>query len=361
MNTERARIEREAAVWLARHDDGLTSVEEGHFAQWREQDPRHAACYEDLRSSWAQLDQLSGSPVAARLEAELDQLSARSDARIFRFPEVLEAFRQAPRLSGALAACCALLLAYVAWWRPLQARAPFSDTIVTEVGGSRTVVLPDGSSLRLNTATSLEVHFTKEARRIRLDRGEAFFVVAKNPGRPFIVTSAGVDVRAVGTEFNVRRHAGAVEVTVREGAVRVDDAGQGASLLARAAASSSPGNTPAPVLKAGERIMVPVIVSQSPAPMPAVPVSLTAADIEQTLAWQQRRLVFDSVPLSTIVAEFNRYNRQPLTIPDAELASRHFGGSFDARDPRTFVQLLQASYDVVAEDGAGATVLRLRR
>jgi transmembrane sensor len=54
--------------------------------------------------------------------------------------------------------------------------------------------------------------------------GEAHFFVEKDPQRPFVVNAAGIDVRAVGTAFNVRIDPAAVEVLVTEGRVRVDPA-----------------------------------------------------------------------------------------------------------------------------------------
>jgi transmembrane sensor len=84
-------------------------------------------------------------------------------------------------------------------------------------------------------------------------------------------------------------------------------------------------------------------------------------EIERSLAWQGQRLVFESAPLSTIIAEFNRYNRQQLVIADADLGARLFGGTFVATDPSTLVELLRTSYNVVTEERGEQMVLRLRR
>jgi transmembrane sensor len=191
---------------------------------------------------------------------------------------------------------------------------------------------------------------------VRLGRGEAFFTVAKNPARPFIVTVAGVDVRAVGTEFNVRLHLDAVEVVVREGRVRVDDASNGGSLLAP---SAEPAATDAArdILDAGHRVTIPV--SAAPKPVVAVtPEPMAVPEIERTLAWREERLVFEAAPLSAIVAEFNRYSRRPMVLADAELAQRRFGGTFDARDSRTFLDLLRTTEGIVAEERSGDILLK---
>ena len=91
------------------------------------------------------------------------------------------------------------------------------------------------------------------------------------------------------------------------------------------------------------------------------PIEVSAVEIKQTLAWQSRRLDFDATPLADIVAEINRYNRHQLVIADDRLNDRRFGGSFPAGDYETFVRMLEANFEVVAERGKDETRLRLKR
>jgi transmembrane sensor len=60
-------------------------------------------------------------------------------------------------------------------------------------------------------------------------------------------------------------------------------------------------------------------------------------------------LKFEAVPLSEIVAEFNRYNRHQLVITDPDLAKQKFGGTFRPDGYNTLVHLLEQSFDVVAD------------
>jgi transmembrane sensor len=108
-------------------------------------------------------------------------------------------------------------------------------------------------------------------------------------------------------------------------------------------------------------VLIPVVAAQKFAAVPAAPGPLAPVEIERSLAWQNGRLVFESAPLSAIVAEFNRYNRRSLVIADEELGAHRFGGTFVANDPETFVELLRASYDVVVEQRAGEIELRMRK
>jgi transmembrane sensor len=215
----------------------------------------------------------------------------------------------------------------------------------------RTVALPDGSLIQLNTDSAVEVAYTLDERRVALSRGEAHFTVAKNPARPFIVSVAGVDVRVVGTVFNVRLRNAAVDVLVTQGKVRVDSPGG-------AAAGNRPSaEEPQAELTAGQKLSIDLH-------LPAMPLTkraeLSTVEIKQALAWQSRRLDFDAAPLEEIVAEMNRYNRHKLVVADPRLNSQRFGGSFPAGDCATIVRMLEANFGVVAERVQDETRLRLK-
>ena len=93
----------------------------------------------------------------------------------------------------------------------------------SERGELRHLPLPDGSWLTLNTQTALDVEFGAKLRRVRLLQGEAFFQVAKDPSRPFIVIGPNAQVRTVGTSYSVRLSApDAMNVLVSTGRVAIE-------------------------------------------------------------------------------------------------------------------------------------------
>lgn len=334
-NDELNAIEAAAADWLIRRDHGLTPAQQREFARWQALDPRHVAAFEALAATWALLGE--AKPVAA---------PAAASRRTMWWP-------------AALAAAAAIALAFAAW--PRAARdagpAPAADyelAAETEIGGLRKVELPDGSVIQLNTGSAVAVRFGAAERRVRLVRGEAHFAVAKNPGRPFIVNAAGVDVRVMGTVFNVRLRPDAVDVLVTEGRVSV----QSPERKDPMPASPVPGRVAAAELTAGQKLSVELRPDEA-APA-AQPVAVRATAIRQALAWQERRLEFDATPLDEIVAEFNRHTRHELAIADERLRGRRFGGSFAVTDHETFVRMLEKDFGVAAERSAGRTVLRLQ-
>ncbi|MBI4626645.1 MAG: FecR domain-containing protein [Verrucomicrobia bacterium] len=343
-------IELTAAEWLVRRDRGLNPAQEVEFARWLAADERHSRMFGKLTQTWGLLDQVP----AARVP--LPSHHRRSRGWVY----------------GTLAAAAALTVAFVALDSTVQpAATPLVQSAGTPVGGFEKIDLPDGSVVHLNTASAVKVAFTTTERRVLLLHGEANFTVAKDRARPFVVRAGPVDVRAVGTVFNVRCDSAAVEVLVTEGKVRVEDAASGRSLLApkltpaataiAAPVPSSPDPATdstamgAPLLLQGHRLTIPTTVSTTVA---IAPVAVAPDEAARALAWQSRRLEFSAEPLTKVVAEFNRYNRHQLVIEDSDLGTQRFGGKFPAHDIESFVRLLELNFGVAIERRESTTVLR---
>lgn len=331
-------IELTAADWMARRQQGLTPRESAAYMVWLDADSRHRRAVAELEQTWAALDRL----------AEAD------DSRLRRWEEAIPRLERFPRRfwwSVAALAAASLAFGYLGWWRPAPA-GNFGRELATAPGEQTSLAMPDGSTVRLNTATTLRIDYSAAERRVLLLHGEAQFAVAKNSVRPFIVQAGRVRVRAVGTEFNVRRRSRAIDVLVTEGRVQVTDtAARDPQLLARGAQAE-------PLLAAGEHASIPV-ADDVPAPAPVQAEVLAPSEITRLLAWRERRLVFDETPLTEVIAEFNRYNRHQLVLADPRLATRRFGGSFGMDHPEAFVRLLETRFQVRAEHRSGATYLRL--
>lgn len=332
-------IARAAAEWVARIQEGLTPAEEARLADWLRADPRHEEIFAEMSETSSLLDRLR-EPTLAEVPAPPPAVSRR---------------RYLWHAASGLAAAAALAIAYLGWNR--QTEETFTESAATEVGVLRSLELPDGTVVRLNTASAVTVHYTAAQRRVRLTAGEAFFSVAKNPHRPFYVEAGTVSVRAVGTAFNVRLNADDVVVVVSEGKVAV---GKPDDLTGPEAPDTDAAAVPPSrmFLTAGQKITIPLAETVAAA-LPAAAVhSLEAEDVTRTLAWTENRLQFESTPLAEIVAEFNRYNRERLVIGDSSLATLRFGGSFTPTGYASFVELLEQDFGIVAERNGDEIVLR---
>jgi transmembrane sensor len=343
-----AAIDRAAADWVARRGRGLTPPEQAEFSRWFVTDRAHAAAFAELERTWRALDGLKEVRLAdgRRLDDDLPPVGGYRRRKLAFF-------------YVALAAAAGIAMMFLVR-SPTVSPVVIAQSATTEVGGFKIMSLPDGSVVQLNTDSAVEIRYTGNERRAYLLNGEASFDVAKDATRPFIVRARSVEVRAVGTAFNVRLRAEACEVLVTEGKVRVDSSASRESLLPGTTSRAEPA-----MLVAGERVVVDLasLTGVSPGTISAMTAShvavLSSEDIRRELAWQDRRLEFESTPFTEVVAEFNRHNHHKLIIADPRLAERCFGGSFSAGNAEAFVRLLEIRFGVKAERRENETLLRL--
>ena len=246
--------------------------------------------------------------------------------------------RKVSKLAGTwkrAAGLAAVAVAASAWW----ALSPDgADTFTTGVGEQRTVRLADGSLLQLNTSSQVRVAFTKHGRDLHLSYGEALFGAERDPARPFRVHAGGTIVQAIGTRFNVYHRQDTTTVAVLEGIVQI-----------------SPGEALPPAvspirLAAGRKAQI--------AETGRV-LKLETADTSRSVAWRQRRLMFDRDTLSEIAEQFNRYNVSPRIAVDGAIArERRYTGIFDADDPSSLLEYLARDRSLAIERHDAHIVIR---
>jgi transmembrane sensor len=216
----------------------------------------------------------------------------------------------------------------------------------TALGEQRSVLLADGSRVTLNTASTIEVHFHKCLRMVRLMRGEALFEVAHEASRPFEVRAGYAVLRDMGTQFNVDMRSGGTTVTVVDGRVAVDATTPKETSNAQQAHRGRGTLPEALILGARDRI----VITPSGLGSPQHGVNVAAS-----VAWTQRQLMFEHRPLSEVAKEFNRYNRDRIDIESTDLERQEVSGVFEAQDPASFIAFLSSIPGVeirVGADGA---------
>ena len=341
-NPSNAAIEGAAIAWLTERDDGFSPAREREFAQWLRTDPRHAATVARLEQTLGLLGELPAFRSEINTAFDRAALVVAFPPATAEQPTLAPAPRRWSRTFAWAGLAAALALGSFLGWHAL--RPPATIHYTTTVAGYERARLDDGSTLELNAASAARVQFTAAERRVELTNGEAHFAVAHDTARPFIVNAGGIAVRAVGTAFNVRyTDAGAIEVTVTEGKVRVGQSGP---------ASSSAES--APLVSAGQRMVLP-----RHAPPPTVE-QVDPAALRAALAWQSRLADFAEAPLADVIARFNARSRIQLLIADETLADRRIGGTFALDEAEAFVRLLERDGEIVGER-RGETEIHLRR
>lgn len=316
----REEIERTAAEWVLRRDRGLTAPEQDELFQWLAADPRHGEALALQRWGWDELDRLAGLQTSLGAVPDPDLFAPRAKMRVRRWWWLAA--------TSSLAAAVALLITLRSPPAKSENAAPTAVVSTALASPCERLTLEDGSVVELNRGASVEVVFSATERRVRLVRGEANFNVAKNLARPFVVNAGGVDVRAVGTVFNVRLEPAAVEVVVSEGRVNVD-------APARAATSLAVGQS--------------AVVALTAAGAPPQIATLSADEIAARLAWQPRLLDFTDAALAEIVAEFNRRNPVQLTVGEPALGAMRLSATFRSDNVEGFVRLMESDFGMRAE------------
>jgi len=327
-------VDEAAAQWLARCDRGLTAAEQDAYLQWLHERPDHGAAVARLQRAWKRLEALRDWRPANGITPNPDLLAPpRKRRRRWWWPTTL-------------AAAAALAIAATAVWFTPAGHAPEPGAIVHP--GPRHLTLEDGSLVELNAEAQVEVHYTAARRAVRLARGEAHFVVAKNPARPFVVEADGYAVKAVGTAFDVNLGAKTVAVLVTEGKVQFDEPGRGGAArreLAKAVAG---------------QLVTAMRAADAAGPSTVAIRELSPTEVEAALAWRSIRLEFADVPLRKVAAEFNRYNTRKLIVEDEATGAIRVGGNFRADNLEALVRVLDLGFGIGAERRGEDYVLRRR-
>ena len=337
----REEIERTAAQWVLRRDRGLTATEQDEFSQWLAADSRHGEALALQRWGWDELDRLAGLQTSLGAVPDPDLFAPKAKAQARRWWWIAGA--------SSLAAAAAVLLLITTrspQVSPEQA-TPLVAVSTALAAPCERLTLEDGSVVELNRGASVEVVYSATERRVRLVRGEANFTVAKDLARPFVVNAGGVDVRAVGTVFNVRLAREAVEVVVSEGRVKLET-WSGDALVAGSASATraSPPQFVSEVLLSVGQSAVVSLRASSPGPQVN---SLAETELAGRLAWQPRLLDFTGAPLTEIVAEFNRRNPVQLAVGDPALGAMRLSAAFRSDNVEGFVRLMESDFGMRAE------------
>lgn len=319
-DSDDASANREAMEWMSRIDRGLAPAEQDAFFAWLAASPAHGERLARCRRRWRRLDRLADWRPECSPEPNPDLLAPRR-----------RRFSRAWGAAALLAAACITILVTVSRRGDAEPREP---AVATAPKPEDRRILPDQSVVKLNEGAEHEVWYTATERRVRLTRGEAFFIVTKDPARPFVVEAGGATVRALGTAFNVRLGGGELDVLVAEGRVEV-----AAPQETRRDRGITLVSDPT-VLGASQRVSLSLETPHAPGQV----ATLTRREIQQTLAWQHGLMTFQDQPLATIVEELNRLNPRQIVLMDEAIAALRFSGTIRSDNVDGFARLLQTSF-----------------
>lgn len=320
--TQVAAADEAAAEWLLRHDGPMSDAERNEFLAWLAESPVNAAAWSDAQTMWASFDHEPDPLLASMLG------SARSMRRPTWRP---------PAFQGAAMAASILLCLGVLGWQGDLPGVRLQPPSVSAAAGERyeagsrrsEIALRDGSRVMLDAHSSIRVRLSDDRRDIELVEGDAFFRVAHDSRRPFVVAAEGRTVTATGTAFAVSVSTDRLAVVLEQGTVTVAGNGsEDAKLMPGQQFAASKGQAGA----------------------------VTSVDVDGALAWRTGYVELHDATIEDAVRRMNRYASKPVVVGDKGAGDLRVTGRFRTDDPSRFVQTLSELYPVRIRRGANGSL-----
>lgn len=295
----------QAADWFDQQDS-LNAEQTVEFERWLTT-PKNAEAYRKI-SQLMQSAELTAAMNVSLKRSTDDKNAVRDKSQNNHKAHTFSFYQFNPTNIAASLFCIALISAFLLFLQnkpddssPLVAapHAVYQQQIQAPVGARSSQVLQDGTQVHLNANSQLNVQQTSTSRYALMEQGQIYFDVAKDKNRPFVIDVGDMQIRVLGTSFDVDHTNARTLVTVYEGRVQInaDDVftlTKGEQLL----------------LENGQASRLP---SKQ---LPMLP------------AWRGGWLEVEQQPLQDVVAHMQRYIEQPVEIASQELLDRKISGRF---------------------------------
>jgi transmembrane sensor len=328
---EHDSVLHEAAQWSLELSTGDIPAERiAQWQQWLAASEAHRTAFDRIQSTWCAIDRYATETVEwpSDAEAASDAYDGSVSVSVWRArvatKRASRRWQRRPWLTiGMAASVVAALtaLAILPVMRSMQVTPPVVTVVETASGENREVPLGDGSVISAGAQSVLWATLTDDSREVTLERGEAFFRVAKDSARPFTVKVGSTTVAAVGTAFNVRRAGERVVVGVAEGTVKVD---------ARVAAQSIRTAR----LNVGQQLSIDATNGNA---------SIQTVDARGIAAWREGRLQYRDEPLRSVIADVTRYSARDIVVANPQIADLRITGTVFANDVDSWLQSLETA------------------
>ena len=316
---------RSAALdWWVRRRSASADVSSA-FEAWLKETPDNADAYAEIESAWASM------------------ATAVEDPDLVAFRRSVSGRTGLPRRAIAASLAAAVLgVSALGAYQLLTPKALVDQSFRTAVGQQATVTLPDGRIVTLNTDTMVRTRADDERRLVYLERGQAYFKVAKDRRHPFVVTVRPAAVTALGTAFDVRVDGRELKVVLVEGRVRVETL------------------KPAPTAEKAAPSQDGLVTEMGPGSQLVAPDDadwrVTRTNTARETSGLQGRIVIDDKPLSEVVEELNRYSNRKVVLADPALGEAHLSGIFRPGDLNGLIIALETSKLGRVVDNTGSEV-----
>lgn len=313
-------LHSEAAEWFVRLNMREPDTDEvGDWQRWLLKSDAHRQAFSEFEDLWLTIGQTEHRPSTT---PAADQV--RRNTR-WRWAAALAA----TVLFGAVGAFFLTSDAFK------SNDLPSSAAVQTRTAQNRTYALPDGSRIEVGASTRVVVDFGSSTRSVIIDSGEAYFEVAHDTQRPFVVHAGGGTITAVGTAFNVHSALGRVSVAVVEGAVDVrSSAKEAPSIPSRGKAAGTDPARPL-LVHAGEGVAYDRATH-----------TIESVDPRVATSWRDGHLKFLREPLAYVVSDIERYADLHITIADPAVGELRYTGTVIPKDVDDWLTLVSQAFPI---------------
>lgn len=325
----------EAGDWIAAIGRGLTEEEEQALGAWLSSSRANYNVFMELARLWDDMD---------GLERLADLFPEPAPKR--RYPSSRALLTMAASIVVALTLFTVFQTQDIAD-QSLDELVSFdmAESYNTAIGEQSTHQLIDGSTITLNTNSSVRVDFTEWNRILILERGEVHIKVAHDPNRPLSVIVGNKVVQAVGTEFNVEiTQDQSIELVVSDGVVMVG--------VADATDTEASPDTPllltqsSTIVGAGEGAL---IAANDKNAESVEAERVASGEIAVKLSWREGNLIFRGESLEEAVTEVGRYTAVEFVFLDEDAKAVRVAGLFKAGDVEGLLAALRDHFSITYE------------
>ena len=301
----------------------LTDAENLEFKNHLESNPTDRKIFEDYRLLWDE----SGSKIALEpidVENDLIKTKLRLFLRKFNYLQFFQ--RAAAVLLLAVLFSSAYIYYYNATGFSNRNGHPVIVQEISTIYGMRTKFqLSDGTWVNLNSGSKLifPTEFEGKTRKVELV-GEAFFDVTPNPAKPFIVKASEIDVRVLGTAFDLQAYPGTnkISATLVHGKIVLERESGG---ISKQIAELKPSDRA--IFKTDEKV-VNVSVEE---------------DLDKFIAWKDGKLVFFNDPIENVAEKLGNWYNVTVKINNIKLKKYRFTATFKDEPIEQVLDLLSKS------------------
>ncbi|XPF92539.1 FecR family protein [Colwellia sp. RE-S-Sl-9] len=320
----------QARTWLAYFYSGDISQEKREqFVQWLNHKNENRQAFKHSHQVWQTIGMTDSA--VDWLQNHADEEQDRSNKNFFT---------KSAMYISAMASCVALIAIFTLFRNTAPTIIATPEVAFNSpIGENSSFTLDDGSKVTLSGGSSILVAINQEERKVKLEQGSAYFDVAHDPSRVFSVTAQQTQVRVRGTAFEVKQGTNnAIKVSVERGLVDVADLPE-----------QGTKDEQVQRLTAHQQIRANIHGEFTSAVSPFDP--------EAEFSWLNERLIYDNVPLQSVIMDINRYASKPVVILNDSINNLPITASFTFKQIDQMLAGLAAAYSITFIEEENRNVL----